>query len=63
MGIGPTGSAFQSLLNAAFNEAWTAACDWRANFRTPSRQSLWIEELLTRQCVRQIQLSPVTCPL
>jgi hypothetical protein len=33
MGIEPKRAAHQSLENAAFNEPWIAACDWRANFR------------------------------
>ena len=33
MGIEPMRAALQSLLNAAFRDAPTAACDWRANFR------------------------------
>jgi hypothetical protein len=33
MGIEPIRTAPQNLENAAFRDAMTAACDWRANFR------------------------------
>src|SRR5260221_471736 len=32
MGIEPTRTGLQSLLNVAFREALLGACDWRANF-------------------------------